>query len=138
MAHNQKEPILWNADNGPENKSFKSFLRVSLVKLMSVNSAKNIRYLKHNITNGEISSYKPAIKPLTAKKQSQKEQHLETKVKQLKNIIGDLTIELKTSTSYAAPTFWSNQAAWLRAPCYDSNPLRMNHPLWGYRTLSLS
>ena len=39
------------------------------------------------------------------KKQSQKEQHLETKVKQLKNIIGDLTIELKkTSTSYETST----------------------------------
>lgn len=31
------------------------------------------------------------------KKQSQKEQHLEAKVAKLKNIIGDLTIELKKS-----------------------------------------
>ena len=31
------------------------------------------------------------------KKQSQKEQHLETQVKKLRSIIGDLTIELKKS-----------------------------------------
>jgi transposase-like protein len=31
------------------------------------------------------------------KKQSQKEQHLETQVSKLRNIIGDLTIELKKS-----------------------------------------
>ena len=31
------------------------------------------------------------------KKQSQKEQHLESKVSKLRNIIGDLTIELKKS-----------------------------------------